>query len=162
MVGSAIQNLLQKPFANDSVKVIGIETSGASSQDIAGFASATGATFPIAMQGQQTAAAYGAGGNYVFLIDRNGYFVDILAAGSSINRDSALQAMADKIPALLASAALLRGGKAGAHASLRQPIFAGAAPAYDLHGRPLSFEAARSAHRPVVLSNGKLKIYLGK
>jgi hypothetical protein len=70
-----------------------------------------GITFPIALNGNQTAAAYGILSRAVFLIDRKGTvraIATVPLASDTALVDSTVKSFAGKIPALFASAVRLR------------------------------------------------------
>jgi hypothetical protein len=113
-----------------------------------------GVTFPLLMRGYQTSQAYGAQKNYIYLVDKNGIVqaISMLPATtvSYAQIDSAVKAIADKIPALL---------NAGVHYWKTIPSYqTGLAPenyhAYDVCGRLIGGVEKASAFQPVLLWNG--------
>ena len=118
------------------------------------FGQEMGVTFPLLMQGYQTSQAYGAQKNYIYLIDKNGVVqaISMLPATtvSYAQIDSAVKAIADKIPALLNAA--VRYGKiiSSSQTALPSNIY----HAYDVRGRMIGAVEKASAFQPVLLWNG--------
>jgi hypothetical protein len=86
------------------VKVLGIETSNYPPNA----AEQWGITFPVAINGRGTAAAYGNASNTIVLVDKHGIVWDIATPPfapptGSTQVDSAVKSLAAKIPALLSA-----------------------------------------------------------
>jgi peroxiredoxin len=102
---SAVEKYIWQVYKAQGVAVLGIETSS----DPNGTAKRLGITFPVAINGQQTASAYGGGSNSVFLVDKHEIVRAIAKVPPALEPldaqvDSTVQAIAGKIPALLATA----------------------------------------------------------
>jgi hypothetical protein len=121
---------------------------------VVSFGKQMGVTFPLLMQGYQTSQAYGAQKNYIYLVDKNGVVqaITMLPATtvSYSQIDSAVKAIADKIPALL-------------NAAVRRwktiPPFQISSTsknyhAYDVRGRIVGVAEKASNFQPVLLWNG--------
>jgi hypothetical protein len=119
-----------------------------------------GITFPLLTRGGQTAQAYGAQKNYIYLIDKDGIVqaISILPATtvSYSQIDSAVKAVAAAIPALLG---------AGVSPWNRMPIVSqavsgnvfGPARAYDVRGRLIGPENYH-AHQVVFLRSRDIRL----
>ena len=126
------------------------------------FGQQMGVTFPLLMQGYQTSQAYGAQKNYIYLVDKNGIVQAISmlpsTTASFAQIDSAVKAIADKIPALLNAAVLY--WKFMLSSQTAPP--SNNCHAYDVRGRMIGTVEKVSTFQPVLLWNGNKRTPAGK
>lgn len=115
------------------------------------------------MQGYQTSVAYGAQKNYLYLVDKNGVVQDIEMLPATTVRysqiDSAVKAIADKIPTLLNAA--VRHWKASAPLSQASIIILNA-PRYDIRGRMIGDSHTITAFQQILVRNSAVKTHTEK
>lgn len=116
-----------------------------------------GVTFPLLMQGYQTSKAYGAQKNYIYLVDKNGIVqaISMLPAttASYAQIDSAVKAIADKIPVLLNAA--VRYWKTMPSSRTAPPL--NNYQAYDVRGRMVPTGQKTAAIQQVLLRSETIK-----
>lgn len=120
-----------------------------------------GVTFPLLIQGSQTAQAYGADKNYIYLVDKNGTIKAIATVpGTSVTYaqiDSAVKSIADKIPALQNSAVRYNQPPKKLLSSERAEI-RGNNFTYDIMGRRIIFGKSPMGFMMVVAPNKNAQI----
>jgi coenzyme F420-reducing hydrogenase alpha subunit len=130
---------------------------------VVSFGQQMGVTFPLLMQGYQTSQAYGAQKNYIYLVDKNGIVqaISMLPATtvSYAQIDSAVKAIADKIPALLNAAVRYR--EASVPRFQASDMTCGN-HAYDVRGRAIIAGQKTTALQQIFLWNGGVKAPAGK
>ena len=107
--GSAVEKHIWQVYKNQNVKVLGIEIAHHAKGEVVLSAQQWGITFPIAINGDQTASAYGNASNSIILVDKQGIVRAVAAfplVSDTIDAqiDSAVKSIAGKIPALLTKA----------------------------------------------------------
>lgn len=102
---SAVEKYIWQAFRSLDVEVLGIETMDEDRDSVMSFTRRMGITFPVALRGHETAAAYGNAGAWLILIDKQGVIRAISSPGlSSIETEqinNTVKSFAAMIPALL-------------------------------------------------------------
>lgn len=126
-----------------------------------------GVTFPLLMQGTQTAQDYGAQKNYIYLIDKNGIVqaISMLPAStvSYAQIDSAVNAIAAAVPGLVGTAAKpwKRTPPQAVYSRVMSRGIFGKAEVYDVRGKLIGTGNFR-ASQPGFLWNGDRRPSAGK
>ncbi len=107
--GSAVEKHIWQAYKNQNVKVLGIEIARHTKDEVISFAEQWGITFPVAINGHETAAGYPNSSNSIFLIDKHGIVQAVAAFPLTFDTvdaqvDSTAKSIAGKIPALLNTA----------------------------------------------------------
>jgi peroxiredoxin len=154
--GPAVETKIWQAFKNSGVLVYGIEIWNQPKDSVVAFGKEMNVTFPLLTKGYQTAQAYGAQKNYLYLVDKNGVVQDIemlpatTVTFSQIN--AAVKAITDKIPVLLNAAVKYRPfyhiGQG--FSSMTSPI-----QSYDLRGRLIMTNRTKAAFQQTFLWKGK-------
>jgi hypothetical protein len=138
--------------------VFGIEIWNQSKDSVVSFGRQMSVTFPLLMRGYQTSVAYGAQKNYIYLVDKNGVVQAIAMLPATTvtyaQIDSAVKAIADKIPALLNAAVHYINFKPSPAQSSDRDM---KVYAYDVRGRMIAVGQKTASFQQVFLWNGDIK-----
>jgi hypothetical protein len=142
------------------VKVFGIDIWDQTKDAVVSFGQETGITFPLLTLGSQTAQAYGAQKNYIYLIDKNGIIQAIstvpATAVTSSEIDSAAKAIASAIPSLL-GAGVAPWKSTPVVSQTASGGISGPARAYDVRGKLIG-PGNHRAHQVVFLRNRNVRL----
>ena len=107
---SAVEKHIWRSYQNRNLSFLCIERSNIAKDKVILTAKQWGITFPVAINGNQTASAYGTADRSIFLLDKNGLVqafsrIPLATDTADPQVEAAVQSFAEKIPALLATAA---------------------------------------------------------
>jgi peroxiredoxin len=151
--GSAVEKYIWQAYKDDNVEVLGIEIARHTRDAVIASGKQWGITFPVAINGHQTASAYGNASNEVVLIDKQGFVQAVAAVPLSLDTldaqiDSTVKSFAGEISALLTAAIKQR--RMGGHCAAYGPVGDNAGWTSDLKGRKLERAGAAKASQRLV------------